>query len=265
MSFPRRRQSAGGADRAAAFTLLELLVVMATISLLLALLLPALARLRQGAKSVKCMANLRVVAFDFQLFANDSFDEDRGDSGDLTAGLFRFEDFVEKQYRIDEFWDTTPGQAQWLNAATAHMLCPSITEPLRRVPDRPCSSGAILPRANVGYSFNARLFQQTKIALGRPTPDLNTLVRSSILQHPNVPIAFDVDGEQAHYAGKAPYFTAPPIQDYEDIYAKGTLWFPAYRHLGKMNVILVGGYVRSTAKALGERGWDWKYQPEPIE
>jgi len=215
------------------------------------------------------MASLRVVAFDFQLFANDSFDEDRGDSTRLPGGVFHFEDFVERQYRVAEFWDGTPGVEQAMNPATDHMLCASVSGQLVRVPDTPCSSGAILPRANVGYSFNARLFQQTKVVLGRPTADLKTLVRSDILQHPNVPIAFDVDGEEAEYKGKAPYFTAPPLEDgRKDIYTPpygDVLWFPSYRHAGKMNVVFVGGYVRSTASAVDEHGWDWKYQPDPLK
>ena len=271
MRSARCRQPGGGVGCFRAFTLLELLVVMATITLLLSLLLPGLTRLRQGAKSIKCMANLRVVAFDFQLFANETFAEDRGDSSRLANGTFRFEDFVERQYKVDEFWESDRTKVQLLDSATSHMLCPSVSEPLHRVPDRPCSSGAILPAANVGYSFNARLFRQTKELLGRPSPDLNTLVRSSILQHPTVPIAFDVDGDKAHSAGKAPYFTAPPIEGYDDIYAGGSLWFPAYRHSGRMNVILVGGYVRSISGAANRSvgpwppGWDWKYQPDPIE
>jgi len=54
-----------------AFTLLELILVMAIIGILISLLLPALAKAHLKANRLKCVNNLKEIGAGFHLFAND--------------------------------------------------------------------------------------------------------------------------------------------------------------------------------------------------
>lgn len=57
-----------------AFTLLELLVVIALVALLLGVLAPALARARDAARGVRCLSNLRQMLTAWTMYANDYAD-----------------------------------------------------------------------------------------------------------------------------------------------------------------------------------------------
>ena len=100
------------------FTLLEMLVVVAIIGLLAALLLPALARAREAARSATCKNNLRQFGVGMHMFA------DNDPAGRYCTGAYDF--------RRDGCPDTWGWVADMVNTGAARpgdMLCP--TSPIK--------------------------------------------------------------------------------------------------------------------------------------
>jgi len=246
------------------FTLLELLIALAVISVLIAILLPALSATRNTSRDIECRTRLRSVCEGFIFFADASGVGSRGDSDRLGDNQFLLEDYQESVYGIAEFWQGPARDRAPLAANAKGLLCPSSAGRLERRPRTPCSGGAIEPQRNVSVAFNRRLHVRTRDVNGTLVP-ATTRLTSQILHYPEVPLALDVDGAQAVGNGAQPYYTAPPILNDKltDIYESGAFWFPSNRHRARLNVAFVGGHVLSTAHPTGEPWWRWNYQPNP--
>jgi len=80
-----------------AFTLLELLVVISVVSVLMAVLMPALGGARQRGKSIACLSNLRQLAIASQVYGNNN------DGFYPIAYMYKFTDTASVFYA----WDFT--------------------------------------------------------------------------------------------------------------------------------------------------------------
>jgi prepilin-type N-terminal cleavage/methylation domain-containing protein/prepilin-type processing-associated H-X9-DG protein len=70
-------------DRRKGFTLIELLVVIAIIAILMGILMPALARVREQGKRMACLSNLRQLTMAWIMYADENDDKlINGDSGE---------------------------------------------------------------------------------------------------------------------------------------------------------------------------------------
>lgn len=246
--------------RVRAFTLIELLITIAIIAILSSLLLPALGGARTAARGFRCQMAQRAVAFDFSIYADDQLHGDRGDDDQLRRGRFRVETFQESQYGISEFWSWGSRQVVELPfEGSDPMRCPEVDGEVVLRRNAPCSEGGVAPPEHISYGFNLRL-HMAEIDKGGRIRVQRVELTSEILEHPSVPLMWDVDGEIAKRNDVSPVFSAPSL-DSRGPFARDRYWFPAMRHGGSANFALMDGSVMATRTPLREEGWDWAFQP----
>jgi prepilin-type processing-associated H-X9-DG protein len=111
----------------------------------------------------------------------------------------------------------------------------------------------------VSIAFNMRLEQISVLQNGWWRLQ-RTRLSSRILDHPQVPLAFGVDGAAGVANGAMPYYSAPAAGD-GGLYGTGRFWFPSQRHDGKLNLAFVGGHVLRVSDFNDPQSAGWKYQP----
>jgi len=244
-----------------AWTLLEMLVVIAIITVLISVLVISLVQVRGSSKSFVCKNNLKTVAFEFIQFADDFAHPNRGDSEKFGRTGFYIEDFQERLYKISEFWDSPGFSTVKYKPGEQPLICPAGAGNLQKQSGFPCSGYAVTPATNISVGFNKRLERASVVVSGRALLK-GVRLTQRLMEHPGVPLAFDVDGEAAAGRGILPYYSAPTAGD-AGKYANDALWFPGLRHNREMNASFVGGHVLSSSKPDKQGGWQWKYQPRP--
>ncbi|OHB62595.1 MAG: hypothetical protein A2Y76_00630 [Planctomycetes bacterium RBG_13_60_9] len=134
-----------------AFTLIELLVVIAIIALLMAIIMPALAKAKESAREVVCKSNLRNIGMGLTLFLQDN--EWKPADNTATNGFFWYDS-------ANKLRSTTDRDAYWGVAYARYVKetkvfgCPSYRAVAELIyPDDP----QLIHEA--AYSLNAWLFR----------------------------------------------------------------------------------------------------------
>jgi prepilin-type processing-associated H-X9-DG protein/prepilin-type N-terminal cleavage/methylation domain-containing protein len=265
-----RRREGGLSSRGrrlSAFTLLELVVVVAILGLLMSIMLASLAKVRSAGKSFVCKNQFRSIAFDFIQFSDDWAHPFRGDSDLPGMRGFSIEDFQERQYGVSEFWKggavamSSVGEVVKYKAKDQQMICPAGPQDLEKMSGKSLAQRAVQPMTNISTGLNMRLY----VASVPENPTTWTPVRLSkrIMTQITVPLIFDLDGEQAMAMNPAnlPYYSAPSIGPGSGLYSLNAFWYPSLRHSGRCNAGFIDGHVSSSINPLNEAGWNWRYQP----
>lgn len=235
-------------------TLVELLIVVSLIGVLLGILLPVLSGAMDASRSFRCQMSLRNVAFDLTMFVE--LDEPRPQDPCGRHGHVALETFQESLYGIDEYWRFGSARSQvTLTAADdVPLRCAAVRGDLVLRRDAPCSAGGVASWNTVSYGFNGRMHRVDGIG-GRSTA---TCLTERVLSESMVPLAWDVDGQEATRRGVSPVFSAPPLGD-GGIYDDGLSWMPAARHGSGINVAFLDGHVEVSRRPLEEASWRWGF------
>ncbi|MGH7940576.1 MAG: type II secretion system protein [Limisphaerales bacterium] len=180
-----------------AFTLIELLIVIAIIAILSAILLPVLTQARQRAWTVQCISNLRQIGMGMKMFADDN--------GELYP-----------ESGADIYWnaiDPVTGKASWMQQIYSYTMNTNIYN---------CPGNVQLPPALRG-PFN--YFNGARAAFIQAGGD--AAVKTEEIRFPAAYVlSGDTCGVPNQSVGEGPDFTFDPLDADKDDYSQNCVGGP---------------------------------------
>jgi len=185
---PRR---ATFAPKAGGFTLIELLVVISIISILIAVLLPALQGARKSSRMVQCAVNLRGLMQGAQIYSNE-FDghyvpSSTGSTSSITPDYW-FSILMENGRYIPNAKPRLPLHAGTSTAATGLLACPEADRVSMFDFVGPGGSSIVGTTYGNNFEFQVRAAQN---AMGKTAGDrLTTPLSEVVLKDPSTTFAY---------------------------------------------------------------------------
>jgi prepilin-type N-terminal cleavage/methylation domain-containing protein len=233
-----------------AFTLVELLTVIAIILLLVALLMPTLSRVRETAKATKCMSNMRQISMATFLYAAENngmapFDHSLVESRNEMFTT-RSHNPSDSSYR--SYYPTGKWFAEYLPGGARGSMNPAAYCPKGgRFNDAgPMVKGKTGMRENISYGINPDLIDHDWF-LVHTEPDRNDIPLQQVSDPAKVCLWIESCRDKAygrmgspsgrHFSSKKVVYAEDPVED----------GLPLYQEYGQANVVYVDQHI-STRK-----------------